>query len=211
MGETELFWDILDKPRKDILPLFESLKNDFYLAGGTALALQLGHRDSIDFDFFTERSFSTTDLSMKIVELFRGHKITKIQEETNTLTVLVDDGIKISFFSYPYELIHPLIDNDYFKISSMEDIGCMKLSAVTSRSALKDYVDLYFIFQAIDLKGLLVLSNEKFPTLDSNLILKSLVYFDDIIDEPIMFKHHREVSKETIRKYLTDIVKSYLG
>lgn len=209
--DKELYLDILDQKRKDILPLFKEFKTDFYLAGGTALALQLGHRDSIDFDFFSEKSFSTEELFQKIQEVFAGHSIIKTQEEKDTLTVEIDSSIKVSFFHYPYQLIKSLIDDENFKIASIEDIGAMKLSAITSRSILKDYVDLYFILQKVDLGILLNLTKAKFSSIDINPILKSLVYFDDIQEEPIIFKHNDEVSFELVKKYLTESVKNYLN
>ncbi len=207
----KLFWDILDEKRKKILPLFDNFKSDFYLAGGTGLALQLGHRDSIDFDFFADKPFSTSELYERIENIFTGHKILKTQDEKNTLTVFVDDSIKISFFVFPYKIVRQFINTDYFNIVSIEDIGCMKLSSITNRTAEKDYVDLYFILQKISLKKLLDLAKEKFPSLDSNLILKSLVYFDDIINEPIAYKHNHQTDFVIIKKFLENKVKDYLS
>ena len=85
-----MFYNILDKKRLSILPLLNNFKKDFYLAGGTGLALQLGHRDSIDFDFFSKKDINTTELFLKIKQVFRGHKIKKVQEIKNTLTVFID-------------------------------------------------------------------------------------------------------------------------
>lgn len=208
--DKRFYWDILDQKRKDILPLFKNFKDNFYLAGGTALALQLGHRDSIDFDFFCEKSFATEDLAQKVEKFFQHYQVTKIQEEKDTLTFLIDETIKISFFAYPYKIINPLLDEDNFKMASLEDIGAMKLSAITGRSVLKDYVDLYFILHKIGLDKLLEIMREKFPTMDTNLIIKSLVYFDDIQEEPILFKHGDKVSLESIKKYLSEMVRDSL-
>jgi hypothetical protein len=160
--DKQFFWDILDQKRKDVLPLLKEFKEDFYLAGGTALALQLGHRDSIDFDFFSEQSFSTEDLTKKVEQIFRSHKVAKIQEEKDTLTFVIDEAIKISFFAFPYQLVKPLLDEDNFKMASLEDIGDMKLSAITSRSVLKDYVDLYFTLHKISLVELFKMSSPRF-------------------------------------------------
>jgi len=95
-------------------------------------------------------------------------------------------------------------------MASLEDIGAMKLSAITSRSVLKDYIDLYFILHKISLGELFKLTKEKFPTIDINLILKSLVYFDDIQEEPILFKHEGDISFESVKKYLSETVTKYL-
>lgn len=202
-----MHWNILDENRKKILPLLAKVSGDFYLAGGTGLALQIGHRDSIDFDLFTKNEFDTISLFEEIVNIFEGHRILKTQEEKNTLSVLVDDSIKISFMRYQYDLLKPLLSTEYFKIASIEDIGCMKLSAITSRSVLKDYVDLYFILQKVSLRDLLVMCTIKHPTIDTNLILKSLIYFEDVVPEPIMFKENHNVDFETIKKYLIGEVK----
>jgi len=208
--DKKIYWDILDHKRSEILPLLSNFKDDFYLAGGTALALQLGHRDSIDFDFFSTNSFSTEELFYKIERVFIGHQIVKIQEAKDTLTLIIDQSIKLSFFSYQYKLMKPLIDENFFKMASIEDISCMKMSAIISRSVLKDYVDLYFIFHQFELATLLNLTNKKFPAIDSNLVLKSLVYFEDIENEPIIFKHNQEVGFELVKKYLLETVKTYL-
>jgi hypothetical protein len=80
-----MFYNILDKKRLAILPLLKNFKADFYLAGGTGLALQLGHRDSIDFDFFLPKNIDTPKLFFTIRYIFKNHKILKVQEEKNTL------------------------------------------------------------------------------------------------------------------------------
>jgi hypothetical protein len=202
--------NILDEARKKILPLLKfSSAEGFYLAGGTGIALQIGHRDSIDFDFFKEGSYDTSKLLNTITEVFRLHKIIITQQEKNTLTCLIDDSISLSFFGYNHSLLEPLIKTDYFSIASITDIACMKFSAITSRWLEKDYVDIYFILQRIKLKTLLAQCEVKYPMLDTNLILKSLVYFEDITEEPILFKEGNEVSFEDLKKNLKIIVKDY--
>jgi len=206
-----LHLNILDDKRRAILPLFENFsKDDFYLAGGTGLALQIGHRDSIDFDFFKEGDFDTTLLIEKISSIFTAHKLTITQQEKNTVSCLIDDSIRLSFFGYHHLLLQPLIKNEYLNIASIIDIGCMKLSAITSRYIEKDYVDLYFILQKIPLSELLENFMKKYSNFDKTLILKSLVYFDDILKEPILFKEGHNVSFETIKIFLQKIVKEYL-
>lgn len=202
-----MFYNILDKKRLDILPLFKIFKKDFYLAGGTALALQIGHRDSVDFDFFSQRDIDTKKIFEKITETFIDYKILKTQEEKNTLTVFISNGIKLSLFGYKYSLLNNTIDDENLRIASVEDIGCMKLSAITSRATNKDYIDLYYILQKIDLKNLLEKCSEKFLDLDTSLILKSLVYFDDIDTEPIIFKNNNFVKMIDVEKFLKKEVK----
>ncbi len=198
-----LHLSILDDERQAILPLFVSFKDDgFYLAGGTGLALQIGHRDSIDFDFFKEGDFETGMLAEKIQEVFTGHSIIFTQNEKNTLSCVIDENVQLSFFGFRYPLLKPLVANEYFDIASVADIGCMKLAAITSRSVQKDYIDLYFILQLIPLVDLIDLSRTKYPTLDSTLVLKSLVYFDDVLQEQILFKEGNNISFEVVKDFL---------
>jgi len=197
-----MFYSILDKKRLALLPLFKAFKNDFYLAGGTGLALQLGYRDSIDFDFFSKKEFKTDKLFLQIKKVFKEYKIVKIIEDQNTLTIMVDKTVKISFFGYPYKLIDELIDQPYLKIASIRDIACMKISAIVSRATNKDYIDLYFIFKKLSLKKILKDLVKKFPDLDANLALKSLVHFDDIIMGDIRFKNNQNVDFKTVRGFI---------
>lgn len=207
--ENDFFYDILDEERKRLLPLFSGFKNNFYLAGGTGLALQIGHRDSVDFDFFTSESFATDKLYEQILISFKDYEIKKIQEEKDTLSVLIKNKIKVSFFAYQYPLLEPLTESEYFKFCSLLDIGCMKLSALVSRNLQKDYVDLYFISQKIGLETLLNSVENKFPSLDFNLVLKSLVYFDDLIEEPINYKNNSEVDFEVVKSFFKGKLRNY--
>ncbi|MBU1056369.1 MAG: nucleotidyl transferase AbiEii/AbiGii toxin family protein [Proteobacteria bacterium] len=203
-----MFYGILDKKRQNFLPQLVSLKNEFYLAGGTALALQIGHRDSIDFDFFKTGDFDTKLQFQKIKKDLNTYKLTKIQEEKNTLTILVDNEIVLSFFGYNYPLIKEVINEKYLCLAAIEDIAAMKMSAILSRASNKDYIDLYFILQIHKLKDLLELAEKKFPDIDINLILKSLVYFADIAMEPIKFKYDKTVYFEDVKAFLIKTVKN---
>ena len=197
---TNIYYNILDEQRKSMLSLLVFLKDNFYLAGGTGLALQIGHRDSIDFDFFTLRDFDTNHLFKELKMVFTGKTVKKIQEEMNTLTVLIDEEIMISFLRYEYDLMEGCIETEEMKIASILDIGCMKCSAS------KDYIDLYFIIKRIGLKKLLDGCSKKFKDIDISLILKSLIYFDDIIEERIDFKGDNAVGMEEVRSFLREEV-----
>src|SRR3989338_10860788 len=103
MDKLKLF--ILSESRKKIIPSFSSWKNEFYLAGGTGLALQIGHRDSVDFDFFSNNSFDPNMMIERLLKLF-NHKSFKVtQIEKNTLSILLNSEIKISFMTYDYPLL----------------------------------------------------------------------------------------------------------
>lgn len=207
---SKLHFEILDPKRQELLPSLKIFKEDFYLAGGTALAVQLAHRDSIDFDFFSQKSFNPDDLYKTIEATLKHYQLKKIQEDKDTLSILVDETIKISFFAYPYPLIEELIQSEHITLASILDIACMKLSAITGRATAKDYVDLYYIMHKYPLKQLLTSAGKKYPTLDQNLILKSLVYFEDIEEEPLLFKAGKEISLGRIKQFLQQEVKALI-
>lgn len=212
---SDLKFSILSEERKKILPHFVTWKDEFYLAGGTALALQIGHRESVDFDFFSPHSFDTEVMIKRLSTLFGEKSFTVTQVEKNTLSIVLHQEIKISFMTYEYELITPLIATNYMNIASIPDIACMKLSAIMQRSALKDYVDLYEIMKIYSLEELLLFTKKKYPTIDSTVILKSLSYLEDIIDEPLIYqteqiKPNLDILKlffqNEVRKYINSII-----
>lgn len=198
-----MFWSILDEQRRSALPRLALCRaQGFYLAGGTALALQIGHRDSIDFDFFTEQGFDTSRLFDLLGSAFQGIPLVKVQDERNTLTVVAASTIKLSFMRYPYPLLRPVVRSEHFDLADIADIGCMKLSAITGRGTMKDYIDLYFVLQRIALNELLTLCAVKLPHLDRALILKALVYFDDLDPEPIRYIKEHELPFDEVQKFL---------
>jgi hypothetical protein len=200
---------VLDNNRQKLLPSFAFLKNKFYLAGGTALALHLGHRESIDFDFFSQESFDPQILFQEIKSHFTEHVLTIIQEEKNTLTIIADEEIKLSFFTYSYPLLKPLCDTEYFQLADILDIACMKCSAIVGRATKKDYVDFCFLLEKISLAEICFALSQKMPELDENLVLKSLVYFDDIPEEEIVYLDKQEKNWENVQRILKKTVALY--
>ena len=203
-----MHWDILDTTRTQFLPhLSFTKKEGFYLAGGTGLALYIGHRESIDFDFFKEGSFDPDHVFNLLIESCGKEKLTIVQKEKDTLSVLVNDIIKISFFGYRHSLLFPLTETSHISIASVRDIAVMKLSAITSRTLEKDYVDLYYILQDVSLLEILNDAARKIPELDRNVILKALVYFDDVEREHIMYKKGYEIDFITVQNFLRNAVR----
>lgn len=205
-----IYYDILDEQRRALLPSFSMLKErGFYLAGGTGLALLLGHRDSIDFDFFRKEPFDAGRMLIELRAGFAGRSLIVTVEDKDTLGIIIDDSIRLSLFAYPYALVGPLVPCDHFDIASLEDIGAMKLSAIASRATLKDYIDMYFILQHISLDILIEKTKRKMPMLDPAILLKSLVYFDDVRTEPLVFKRGNTVQFEDVQKKLIEYVRVY--
>lgn len=154
----------------------------FYLAGDTGLALQLKHRISIDLDFFTERRIILENLIQQIKNL---GKFSVEKEAENTL-IGNFRGTRLSFFVYDYPLLSPLKEIEEIKVADIKDIGCMKISAISSRGTKKDFIDLFFICQEIPLEKMLELFKKKYREIDYNMmhILKSLVYFENARKDP---------------------------
>jgi len=198
-----MFYNILDKKRIELLPFLKGFKKDFYLAGGTGLAFQIGHRDSVDFDFFTDKEVDIDKLLIRLKKTFP--KLSVIEKDEYTLIIL-KDNIKISFFYYPYKLLKKPINEENINIASIEDIACMKLSAILGRSSNKDYIDLYFILQRTTLPELLDLCKKKFPEIDRNLILRSLVYFKKMQEEKIRFRNDNYVDFEEVKDFIKEQV-----
>lgn len=177
--------EVINKKTKRLLvELAKSgLIKDFYLAGGTALALQYGHRKSIDLDWFSRDSFKTVKLKK---DLTKFGKMTIDSEETDTLNLNLE-GVKISFLGYPYKPLFPFLEWKGAKIADYRDIACMKLDAVSSRGSKKDFIDLYFFLQDYSLSDLFKLFDKKYKNIQYNKlhILKSLVYFTDADNEPM--------------------------
>jgi len=153
----------------------------FYLAGGTALALQLGHRKSIDLDFFTP-VFPKHDILLQDIHSLAP---TVINQTQGTLDVVIDT-VKVSFLSYTYPLLFDLQDYNSCKLAHIKDIACMKLSAISSRGSKKDFVDLYEILKTETLETIFEDFDQKFKEVSYEKlhIVKSLVYFDDAEKEP---------------------------
>jgi hypothetical protein len=183
-----------------------SLKT-FYLAGGTALALQLGHRKSVDLDFFTAKIFSVPTL-LKNLHLLG--KYTIVLQESGTLIVRID-GVKVGFFIYQYPVLFPFLIYQGMALADRREIACMKLDAIAGRGSKKDFVDLYFLLHKYTLSQLLQLFSKKYTSVNFNLMhmLKSLVYFNDAEGEPmpamlmpVNWKKVKELIVKTVREQL---------
>ncbi|MFH1392080.1 MAG: nucleotidyl transferase AbiEii/AbiGii toxin family protein [bacterium] len=171
--------DILDKKRLLLLPRLSFLrKYNFYLAGGTGLALQLGHRISIDFDFYRQEPFEPQKIFQEFQEKFAEDNLMQIQINKGTLTVRVND-IEISLFRYRYPLARPLIKTEHADLASLEDIGAMKIIAVMQRGTKRDFVDIYFLMENLSIKQLLDFAEKRYKGFNKYLALQGLLYFKD--------------------------------
>lgn len=196
------FIEIFDKKRQALLNQFGFLKNfKAYLAGGSALALQIGHRTSIDFDFYTPKSFKKEDLPKIFIKEF-GDKVEIVRNEEDTFTANID-GVHISCFYYNYPLIRPLLSIESIKMTSSEDIAAMKIIAITQRATKRDYIDLYYLIKKFGLGKIFSFTLGKYPKFNIYMALRALEYFEDI--EPDIRKlrvFDRKFSWNEARKFL---------
>lgn len=203
-----MFYEIMSTNTRNVFDRLKKLSgiSDFYLSGGTGLALHLGHRESGDLDFFTETSFSPFALQKTLEEIgiLRNTII-----EKNTLNTTLDQ-VKLQFLHYPYPLINPPFVVDFLKISSLEDIACTKIMTISMRGSKKDFIDLFFLLQQLSLEDLFKLVGKKYSSVEYNLqhLLKSLVYYADADEQP-MPRMHKEAKWSQIKKEILLKVKAY--
>lgn len=158
--------------------------NQFNLVGGTALALQIGHRLSIDIDLFSTKPFSASELGH---HLSAAYKATEVRTLTNGVFCFINN-IKIDLISHQYPLVGNIETVDGIRMVSLLDIGAMKLNAIfDSGKRLKDFVDMYALLEIYSLNELLDACHRKYADLNINMVKNSLLYHDDIIFAPIGF------------------------
>lgn len=181
------------------------IKN-FYLSGGTALALQIGHRESEDLDFFNSESFNPQQIQNSLLEI---GTITDVQLDSGTLNCFLDNT-KIQFLHYPYKLLEEKIEWEGIYISSVLDIACTKLLTISSRGSKKDFIDLYFLLKTYKLPFLFKKLEEKYQNsqYDQLHILKSLIYFEAADAQPSP-KMHKEINWQEVKEELKKEVKNF--
>lgn len=198
----------LAKDTKHVLELIskQAFLAPFYLSGGTALALYLGHRESEDLDFFTELDF---DASKLLIEIEKVVKTSGTEISENTLNCYIQ-GVKVQFLGYPYKLINQTIGWHNINISSIEDIACTKLLTISARGSKKDFIDMHFILKKYSLDMLFELLEKKYPKTDYNQvhILKSLAYFVDADLLP-MPRMHVQITWDEIKIAIIVKLKSF--
>ncbi|MFH1280335.1 MAG: nucleotidyl transferase AbiEii/AbiGii toxin family protein [Candidatus Beckwithbacteria bacterium] len=205
----QLFTKTLPANTAKLIDIFQSKKpkflNHFYLSGGTALSLQIDHRESEDLDFFSQKSFNSDLLQQALLKF---GNLDQVQLDDNTVNVFLN-GVKLQFLGYPYKLIKPTINFQSIKLSSIEDIACTKLQTISMRGSKKDFIDLYFLLNQYPLNNLFQLMKKKYPKIQYSQphIMKSLVYFDDAEQQP-MPRMHQEVTWNEVKNKMISAVKT---
>lgn len=177
--------EILNRTQRRVLRALAPFagRRGFYLGGGTALALQLGHRESDDFDWFSSRRVRPELLAPELLESVKAVKLRGI--ELGTLHASAS-GVLTSFLEYRYPLLQPLLEVEALglRLASLQDIACMKLAAVAQRGSRRDFVDVYALSLELGLPRMLALYRRKYGTADVGHVLFALAHFDDAEREP---------------------------
>lgn len=182
--QNKIYWEILNKQQKEVLPKLSFLRDlKAYLAGGTALALQLGHRTSVDFDFYTLKHFKAGALKKLIKNKIFELKIKIIRDTDDTFEAVLGNGVRLSLFHYHYKLLKKPADLNNVAVASLEDIAAMKLIAITQRGKRRDFIDFYYLLKIFNLRQIMQATEKKYPEFDFYHGLRGLLYFKDADDD----------------------------
>ena len=145
--------NILTNEQRKLLPLIKAFSEDYYLVGGTAIALHIGHRRSIDFDLFTEDDIKRSGIRNRIAK--DGFALESVLYEAFDQLHVIVNSVKITFFNFPYDVVHPIDFEGIIRVPALLDLAALKTYALGGRAKWKDYVDLYFILKNYhDLKNI---------------------------------------------------------
>jgi len=196
--------EILSPEQAALLPIVKLFSDSFGLVGGTAIALHLGHRESIDYDLFTFDDFTNQKIRRKILST---SKIDAVLRDENGQFTLVINGVRFTFFQFPYKIDFSESLDDIVKLPDLLTLAAMKAFALGRRAKWKDYVDLYFILKSrntiseIVTRGVEIFGNES----NEKIFRTQLAYFEDIdYSEKIIYKNGFSTDDETIKKALIE-------
>ncbi len=209
----KLYEQVMPAGQKDVLRRVGAQADDagFYLCGGTAVAIRLGHRRSMDLHWFTSEGISDP---MVLAQRFRHRGMNLVVTEVSQGTLhAVSDGVRLSFIEYRYPLIRDLLPWPKYECSlaSLEDLACMKLSALAGRGARKDFIDVYALgITAFPVSEMLELYREKYEPEDMGHVVMSLSYFDDA-EQDHMPEMIWDVSWDEIRRTIESWVRGVIA
>lgn len=173
------------------------------LVGGTALALQIGHRQSIDIDLFGSINFEAEEENIDIQGNFEFLKKSK------NINILSINHIKVDIVNYRYPWIAGLVHEENYRLASLEDIGAMKLNAITGRGTKKDFIDIFYLLKFFSIADLFNFYLEKFNDGNLFLVKKSLAYFEDADKQP-MPKMTKDIDWEEVKTFFRMLTRQFL-
>jgi hypothetical protein len=152
----------------------------FILVVGTSLALQIGHRNSVDINLFGQQEINKDVFEDRL----NNYGITEISQSTKNILISSVNNIKVDFVNYNYPLLKPYKKIENVRLASLEDIAAMKLNAIMGKGSKKDFIDLYFLLKKFSMKEIFDFYTDKYTNGSKFLVLKSLVYFTDADGQP---------------------------
>ena len=197
--------EVLNEKQIELLTIMEAFKREFYLVGGTAIALHIGHRRSIDFDMFKLSPLNHKKNLDKLNASGFSYIVTRRVEEQMNLII---NDVKVTFFQYPFKINANIKFENIFRLPSLIDLAAMKAYALGRRSKWKDYVDLFFLItEHFSIEQISARAIEIFGDLYSEKLFRSqLCYFDDVdYTEQVDYIIDNPPSDDTIKAKLTEI------
>jgi len=194
--------EILSQEQMALFPLLERFGKEFGLVGGTAVALHLGHRRSIDFDLFSEKEFQNIALERNIKKVLSIERV--LVSRAGELT-FVSKGVKVTFFCYPFHVEYTDSFEGLIPMPDILTLAAMKAFAIGKRAKWKDYVDVYFILKnQHSLQEVVARAKEIFgPEFNEKIFRTQLSYFDDInYDEAVDFMPGYAIEESAIKEAL---------
>ena len=212
-SKSSLHLEVLTPPQREVLRLLAPhvIREGFYLGGGTALALRLGHRRSVDFDWFREKGIPDPLRCARDLQS-RGLPLEVERTDPDTLHALVR-GVRVTLLAYPYPLLQPAAESPQLgsRLASLDDLAAMKLAAVSQRGIRRDFFDVEALGRAgLDLPRMLSLYQAKYGVRDVGHVLAALTYFDDAERDPEPVLDAKR-DWESVKATLRESVKRYAG
>lgn len=201
--------DVLTAEARKLFPKLSRFRSDFYLAGGTALALQIKDRVSVDFDLFSDEPIGRRVLNI-VEAVFAASDREMMVNNSDELSVGID-GVKFTFLHYPFPPCLPLRDEEPIPLLSVKEILATKAYTIGRRGEFKDYVDLYAGLKGgyATLGDVIDLARQKYgDAFNDRLFLEQLVYLDDVPEAPIVFLG-KPVSRSEIESFFNQSVSSF--
>ena len=174
------------------------------LVGGTALALQYGHRSSVDLDFFGDVDASTEELSQVLGQV----GAVTLMGQGKMIKGFVVDSIRIDIVSYAYPWLEDAVVEDGLRLASPVDIAAMKVYAIENRGSRKDFIDMYFLLKHYSLDEILLFYKRKYPEHSEFVALRSLTYFEDA-ESFAMPKMYASFDWEDLKRSIIAAVSQY--
>lgn len=205
---SKIYLGLLDSARKKVFHQLRIFERDGYLAGGTALALQLNHRKSVDFDIFVKKPINSS-LRRKIRTVFGDHPYEV--NTTDQITFPLNEGIEITFLYYWYPNIRSFVSTTSLSLASVDDIIADKAHTLGRRALWRDYVDLFVVMKQHDMniEQIITLASQKFEgEFVKEQFLEQISYFEDVAVVPVEFIARSYMSKE-IKTFLITQAKKY--